>query len=123
MALLAFLFPLAYSPGPGNAFFAGIGASKGLRAAIPALTGYHVATFVVTAVIGLGMGVAHQPVPRMPTRRMSGFKSFCRAGGSASGGSITMATPSGIEQHDVSLPLRSTDGEIGVRLTSAKQFR
>ena len=57
MALLAFLFPLAYSPRPGNAFFAGIGASKGLRAAIPALTGFHVATFVVTAVKGLGMGV------------------------------------------------------------------
>ena len=57
VALLAFLFPLAYSPGPGNAFFAGIGASRGLSAAIPALTGYHVATFVVTAAVGLGMGV------------------------------------------------------------------
>ncbi len=55
--LLAFLFPLAYSPGPGNAFFAGIGATKGLKAAIPALAGYHLATFVVTALIGLGMGV------------------------------------------------------------------
>lgn len=56
VALVVFLFPLAYSPGPGNAFFAGIGASKGLRAAVPALTGYHMATFIVTAVIGLGMG-------------------------------------------------------------------
>ncbi|MFT3797843.1 LysE family translocator [Microbacterium sp.] len=56
-ALVVFLFPLAYSPGPGNAFFAGIGVSKGLRAAVPALIGYHVATFVVTAAIGLGMGV------------------------------------------------------------------
>lgn len=55
--LLAFLFPLAYSPGPGNAFFAAIGASKGLRATIPASGGYHVATFVVTAANGLGMGV------------------------------------------------------------------
>ncbi|MEV0081784.1 LysE family translocator [Saccharopolyspora sp. NPDC050642] len=57
VALLMLLFPLAYSPGPGNAFFAAIGASKGLRAAVPALAGYHVATFVVTALIGLGMGV------------------------------------------------------------------
>lgn len=57
LALVVFLFPLAYSPGPGNAFFAGIGASKGLRAAVPALTGYHVATFVVTAILGFGMGV------------------------------------------------------------------
>jgi threonine/homoserine/homoserine lactone efflux protein len=57
VALLMFLLPLAYSPGAGNAFFAAIGASKGLRAAVPALAGYHVATFVVTAFIGLGMGV------------------------------------------------------------------
>ncbi len=57
VALLVFLFPLAYSPGPGNTFFAAIGSSKGLKAAIPALTGYHVATFVVTALIGVGMGV------------------------------------------------------------------
>ncbi|PWI05617.1 lysine transporter LysE [Streptomyces sp. NWU339] len=57
IALLIFLFPLAYSPGPGNAFFAAIGASKGLRAATPALAGYHVTTLVVTAAIGIGMGV------------------------------------------------------------------
>jgi len=57
IALLAFLFPLAYSPGPGNAFFAAIGASKGLKAAFPALAGYHVATLIVTALIGIGMGV------------------------------------------------------------------
>ena len=64
LPLLVFLFPLAYSPGPGNAFFAAIGASRGLRAAVPALAGYHVATFVVTALIGLGMGVTvlEQPV-------------------------------------------------------------
>ncbi|MFE1784007.1 LysE family translocator [Streptomyces sp. NPDC059506] len=56
VALLVFLFPLAYSPGPGNAFFAAIGASRGLRATVPALAGYHVATFAVTAVIGIGAG-------------------------------------------------------------------
>lgn len=57
IALLVFLFPLAYSPGPGNAFFAAIGASKGVRATVPAVAGYHLATFVVTALIGIGMGV------------------------------------------------------------------
>lgn len=57
IALLVFLFPLAYSPGPGNAFFAVIGASSGLRAAVRPLAGYHVATAVVTALIGVGMGV------------------------------------------------------------------
>ena len=57
VALLVFLFPLAYSPGPGNAFFAAIGASKGVMGALPALAGYHVATLIVTALIGIGMGV------------------------------------------------------------------
>lgn len=57
IALLVFLFPLAYSPGPGNAFFAAIGASKGVRATAPALAGYHLATFIVTGLIGVGMGV------------------------------------------------------------------
>ncbi|MBM9465195.1 LysE family translocator [Aeromicrobium sp. YIM 150415] len=57
-ALVLFLFPLAYSPGPGNAIFAAIGAMRGVRAALPALAGYHVATFLMTALIGVGMGVA-----------------------------------------------------------------
>lgn len=57
VALVIFLLPLAYSPGPGNAFFAAIGAKRGLATAVPALAGYHVATFVVTAAIGMGMGV------------------------------------------------------------------
>jgi len=57
IALVVFLFPLAFSPGPGNALFAAIGASTGVRAAVPALAGYHVATFIVTALIGIGMGV------------------------------------------------------------------
>lgn len=58
LALLVFLFPLAFSPGPGNGFFAALGARGGLAAAWPALAGYHVATFVVTAAIGLGIGLA-----------------------------------------------------------------
>src|SRR5690606_24797980 len=37
IALLVFLYPLAYSPRPGNVFFAAIGESKGLRATVPAL--------------------------------------------------------------------------------------
>lgn len=64
IALIIFLFPLAYSPGPGNAFFASIGASHGLRAALPALAGYHVATFVVTIMIGLGAGLVLLSEPR-----------------------------------------------------------
>lgn len=64
VALVVFLFPLAYSPGPGNAFFAAAGASQGLRGAVPALAGYHVATFAATTLIGIGMGatVLEQPL-------------------------------------------------------------
>ena len=60
-ALILFLFPLAYSPGPGNLFFAANGARFGLRSTIPATTGYHVATWLVTVAIGLGFAaVIHQ---------------------------------------------------------------
>lgn len=54
LALVLFLFPLAYSPGPGNMVFATIGGRFGLRASGPATTGYHLATFIVTAAVGLG---------------------------------------------------------------------
>lgn len=55
LSLIVFLFPLAYSPGPGNMFFAGNGARFGFRATIPASTGYHLATWIVTAAMGLGL--------------------------------------------------------------------
>ena len=54
VALVVFLFPLAYSPGPGNGYFAVVGARFGLAATIPATAGYHLATLVVTVAIGLG---------------------------------------------------------------------
>lgn len=53
-ALLLFLFPLAYSPGPGNMFFAAIGGRFGVLASVPATTGYHLATLIATAALGLG---------------------------------------------------------------------
>lgn len=56
-ALVVFLFPLAYSPGPGNMFFAALGARAGVRGAVPALIGYHLATWVVTMAIGLSAGL------------------------------------------------------------------
>lgn len=55
LALLIFLFPLAYSPGPGNMLFAANGALFGFRATLPASIGYHLATWVVT--LGLGFGL------------------------------------------------------------------
>jgi threonine/homoserine/homoserine lactone efflux protein len=62
-ALILFLFPLAYSPGPGNLFFAANGARFGVLATAPASAGYHVATFLVTLAIGLGFGAAMQGAP------------------------------------------------------------
>lgn len=55
LALLIFLFPLAYSPGPGNMLFAANGALFGFRATLPASIGYHLATWIVT--LGLGFGL------------------------------------------------------------------
>lgn len=55
LALVAFLVPLAYSPGPGNMFFAANGAALGFRSTIPANIGYHAATWVVTMAIGIGL--------------------------------------------------------------------
>lgn len=62
-ALLLFLFPLAYSPGPGNLFFAALGARYGLRASLPASLGYHVATWAVTVAIGFGFLAGAARVP------------------------------------------------------------
>lgn len=65
VALVLFLFPLAYSPGPGNMFFAANGARFGFRATIPANIGYHVATGIVTAAIGFGFIAALEAYPRI----------------------------------------------------------
>lgn len=64
-ALLMFLFPLAYSPGPGNMFFAANGARFGLPATLPASAGYHVATWIVTVAIGLGFAATLERFPQM----------------------------------------------------------
>ncbi len=56
-ALLLFLFPLAYSPGPGNLFFAANCARFGFVATLPANLGYHLATWLVTFGIGLSAQV------------------------------------------------------------------
>lgn len=56
ITLILFLFPLAYSPGPGNMFFAANGARFGFSRTIAANAGYHIATWIVTVAIGLGFG-------------------------------------------------------------------
>jgi threonine/homoserine/homoserine lactone efflux protein len=65
IALILFLFPLAYSPGPGNLFFAANGARFGFRSTLPATTGYHIATWVVTVAIGLGFAAAIKKYPEL----------------------------------------------------------
>ncbi|MGL5012083.1 MAG: LysE family translocator [Paracoccaceae bacterium] len=66
-ALILFLFPLAYSPGPGNMFFAAIGARLGTRASIPASAGYHAATWTLTFAIGYGFLEILQRSPQIFT--------------------------------------------------------
>ena len=61
--LIIFLFPLAYSPGPGNMFFAANGARFGFSSTLTANLGYHLATWIVTATIGLGFGTLLQFIP------------------------------------------------------------
>ena len=56
VALLIFLFPLAFSPGPGNMFFSASGAKFGFKKTLSANFGYHLATIIVTLLIGLGFG-------------------------------------------------------------------
>jgi len=63
LALLLFLLPLAYSPGPGNLYFAAAGARFGARATIAASAGYHIATWGVTLAIGFGSLAALAQLP------------------------------------------------------------
>jgi len=65
LALFLFLVPLAYSPGPGNLFFAANGARFGFRATIPANVGYHLATWTVTASIGFGFLATIESFPQL----------------------------------------------------------
>ncbi len=55
--LILFLIPLAFSPGPGNLFFAALAARYGSRNTLPALAGYHVATMSITFIVGLGFEI------------------------------------------------------------------
>ena len=72
LALVVFLFPLAYSPGPGNMFFAAIGARFGTRASFEASAGYHVATWIVTFAVGYGFAEpAYFISTKMPGKRVN----------------------------------------------------
>lgn len=62
-ALLLFLTPLAWSPGPGNMFFAALGARDGFAATLPANAGYHAATFIVTLAVGFGFAAISHSAP------------------------------------------------------------
>lgn len=65
VTLLMFLLPLAYSPGPGNLFFAANGARFGLRTTFNAIAGYHVATLSVTLLLGFGFSSALLVAPHV----------------------------------------------------------
>ncbi len=61
LTLILFLFPLAYSPGPGNMFFAALGAQSGLYASLRANIGYHLATLAASFAIGSGFALVVSP--------------------------------------------------------------
>lgn len=65
LSLIVFLIPLAYSPGPGNLFFAANGARFGLMATWPANIGYHSATLLVSVLIGIGFASASEHSPTL----------------------------------------------------------
>lgn len=73
LPLILFLAPLAFSPGPGNLFFAANGARFGFAATLPATLGYHLATWIVTAAIGLGFSsLTHSAPQAMAVIRVAG---------------------------------------------------
>ncbi|KGJ71752.1 hypothetical protein GY21_20105 [Cryobacterium roopkundense] len=84
-------------------------------------SGCLVAFLVVLGITVVGIaafiGVGASTGGAVSEQQDEGFKVVYHAGGSATGGSITMSTPNGIQQHDVSLPLKSTSGETGVHFT------
>ena len=65
IAVIIFLFPLAYSPRPGNMFFAANVARFGFAATVHSNISYHIATWLVTVVIGLGMITALNDYPNV----------------------------------------------------------
>ena len=67
ITLMLFLFPLAYSPGPGNMFFAANGARFGFSKTMAANAGYHIATWIATIAIGLGFGWIATELPAFLT--------------------------------------------------------
>ncbi len=62
ITLLLFIFPLAWSPGPGNMFFAANSARFGLKKTIAANLGYHIATFFVIIFMGIGLSFTANPI-------------------------------------------------------------
>lgn len=99
-ALILFLFPLAYSPGPGNMFFAINGARFGLWRTLPSNAGYHGATWIVTMVIGSGFAWigAHTPALLSAIKYAGGLYvlylawSLARAGTASACGQAKAAT-------------------------------
>jgi len=58
---LAVLFPLVYSPGPGNILCAVCGAANTFRGAVPFILGLDVVYTSYAVLMGLGLGAVIQP--------------------------------------------------------------
>ena len=66
VALIIFLFPLAFSPGPGNMFFAANGARFGFAKTLSANFGYHLATIII-CLLYTSPSPRDRSVSRMPS--------------------------------------------------------
>ena len=66
------------------------------------------------------MAVAIGNAPDAAPSRAETFEIGYEAAGTASGGSVTVTTPSGIQHHDVSLPMTTTSGQTGMRFDAER---
>ena len=65
IALILFLFPLAYSPGPEIIFFAVNGAWFGFLSTVPAIVSYQIAIWALTAAISAGFIATFDKFPQV----------------------------------------------------------
>lgn len=64
-AMYIFGLPIAISPGPGNIFFIANALRFGFWRIFPANLGYHLAMFLLTLIVGLGLGAVLNNYPNL----------------------------------------------------------
>ena len=65
LSMFLFGLPIAISPGPGNIFFIANALRFGFWRVFPANMGYHLAMFILTLIVGLGLGAVLNNYPNV----------------------------------------------------------